>query len=348
MAKANSKAMVKKQTADMTQWEDIFKEDAKRAADQEKNVGLSQMFGTANAKLTRNGQEIPNNEMAVIIVGSLIENALYEGPYDPKNPRSPSCYAFGTDEDTIAPHEAVENPQADTCAVCPMNVYGSAQTGNGKACKNGRRLYLVSAGNFNEDGELELAETSEIEAGDIGILKIPPTALKDYAQYIKSLKGTMGRPPWAVITRVWIAPDPNKQIAYGFEHITTIDEQEMLQAARKLYLAQLEEAHPPYPKNQEGEKQQARGGRGGGRGAPAQRVERKPAPAQQQRRRVPQEEQASEAPAQTSTRRRVVASSSTDAEGDEQPVRRRAGGAPAAETASPRRRVSGSAANAKF
>lgn len=208
----------KAQTTALATWDAELAKQAEEYADQEAGVGGGSKFSIRGGTLSFNDAPLPNNEMAVVICDSILENVYYEGDFDPDSLSSPSCFAFGRDDKQIAPHADVEEPKAEKCDGCPMNEWGSSSKGRGKACRNRRRLALVSAGNFDADGNFEPFESSEdFSKAQIGYFGIPPTSLKGYAAYVTQLKTNLKRPPFAVFTRVSVVPDPKTQVKIQFE-----------------------------------------------------------------------------------------------------------------------------------
>lgn len=120
--------------------------------------------------------ELPNGTVAedpldLIIVDFVSANAFYEGAYDPKDIQPPVCYAVNKIIDKMVPTDKSTDCQASNCATCPMNQFGSA--GAGKACKNSRVLAVLPA-DFDDDTP-------------IWVLKVSPTALKNFDRYVASL-----------------------------------------------------------------------------------------------------------------------------------------------------------------
>lgn len=207
-------------------WEEEMAKEAAIAAKMEENVGGGNFFSTKGGVLTYNDAPFPNNEMAVVILDSVLENVFYEGDYNPDSPASPLCYAFGRDEATLAPHSKVielHTEQAPSCAECPMNVFGSADKGRGKACKNGRRLGLISAGTFDKNGRFEMIEDPEhFEKAAAAFYKLSVTSVKGYAAYVKQLAAVLKRPPYGVFTKIKVVPDPKNQFVTTFEALGAI------------------------------------------------------------------------------------------------------------------------------
>lgn len=210
----------------LVNWDEELARQAEIAAAQEANTGGGQFFSLKAGVLTFNDSALPNNEMAVIIVDSIAENVYYEEAYDPDNPVPPTCFAFGRD-DSIAAHKTVfdadQVPEnSPTCADCPMNQWGSADKGRGKACRNGRRLALLSAGVFKPDGRLDVIDAESLKSSQIAFMKLPPTAINPYGTFVKQVAGALKRPPHGVITKIKVVPDAKTQFRVLFEPIMNV------------------------------------------------------------------------------------------------------------------------------
>lgn len=127
---------------------------------------------------------------AVIVEFAAIHN-FYESGFDAKNIMPPGCFAVGLNPKVMAPVKESPNPQAGNCQECPMNVFGS--DGDGKACKNGRRLALLPP---NADG------TDVEHDEDLMTLDVSPTAIRGFDGYVQSVSRTFQTPPFAVLTKI--------------------------------------------------------------------------------------------------------------------------------------------------
>lgn len=207
-------------------WEEELAKQAEVASVMEANSGGGQFFSIRAGVLQWQDAPLPGNEMAVIILDSILENVYYEGEYDPDNPQGPTCFAFGRDEKDIAPHEivvAAGNDQAPACNGCPMNEFGSADKGKGKACKNTRRLAMIPAGKFMKDGSLDLIEDLEhYETAEPGYMKLPVMSVKGYSTFVKQVATSLRRPPFGIVTRVKVIPDPKSQFRVVFEPLMNV------------------------------------------------------------------------------------------------------------------------------
>jgi hypothetical protein len=131
-------------------------------------------------RLMADGKEITSiddRHLDVVIVNAApkISRTFYEGQYVEGETKGPDCWSA----DGEKPDASIEQPQANDCASCPMNVKGSGQ-GESKACRFSQRLAVVLANDMQGDVmQLQLAATSIFgkEEGD----KRP---LQAYARYL--------------------------------------------------------------------------------------------------------------------------------------------------------------------
>jgi hypothetical protein len=98
------------------------------------------------AKLLAGGA--PGIDVADEIVKEMDMIILYYQPSNvmlvrsPEGNLVPDCWSW----DAITPDAVSTNKQADTCAKCPANTFGSADEGRGKKCKNSIRTFIIPAG----------------------------------------------------------------------------------------------------------------------------------------------------------------------------------------------------------
>ena len=134
-----SKRVTKTSTSTaLTNWEQELAAHADQAASMEANAGGGQFFGLRSGILTWQDAPLAGNQMGVVIVDSILENVYYEGKYDPDEPQSPMCYAFGRDDATMRPHPEVvkaHNEQcgkSGLCAGCQHNEWGTSEVGRAR------------------------------------------------------------------------------------------------------------------------------------------------------------------------------------------------------------------------
>jgi hypothetical protein len=145
------------------------------------SAGLPQgMFPMIGLKGTRfviknEGEEtvLPQTSIGVVLLSakSTLDKTYYAAKYDPNSTevKSPDCFS----KDGIRPDASAVLRQAEACAGCPMNQFGSGmdQNGNpgkGKACSDTKMLAIFAQG------------------GVYGF-RVPPASLKSLGQYIKVL-----------------------------------------------------------------------------------------------------------------------------------------------------------------
>lgn len=275
---------------EITNYQAELAQYAKQAAAAEP-VNAGTWLSTRGGELTIDGEALPGAQAAVIILDSYRENTYYGGEkFDPDDPKPPVCYAFARDEDAAAMQPHWSSMEADKsyffpqhwsgstlgdgvpegCDGCPMNQWGSANTGRGKACQNRRRLLLIPAGMYmprknSRDFDLQLFdEVSAFQQAALTQFKIPVTSVQPWAKYVNQLASSVQRPPFGVVTRLAVVPDAKTQYQVTFDMVDLVPEGfigtllERYKTARDIpfqgYL-------PPETKQQNARGQQFRGGR---------------------------------------------------------------------------------------
>ena len=207
----------------MVRWDEELAKQAEVAAAMENSTATGQFFSMRGGQLTFNDAPMPGNRVLVVVLDTLLENIFYTGKFNPEEPSGPACFAFGRDDKDMAPHELAQDKQSEKCMDCPNNQWGTADTGRGKACRNTRRLALIPAGSFNARGEAEVVEDAEhYNTAALAFMKLPVTSVKGYAAFVKSLAGTLKRPPHGVFTRISVVPDPKTQFKVVFDPVKSI------------------------------------------------------------------------------------------------------------------------------
>jgi len=196
---------------------------------------------------------VPGNKLECVVTGHVFENAFYGGDFDADNPTPPVCFAFGIKEDDMKPHEKSSDPQHPQCTGCPQNEWGSADKGNGKACKNIRRLGLIPA---------DAVENGTIEEATILYAKTPVTSSKAWDGYVRQVTDTLRRPPFAVVTSITAAPDPKKQFVVSFALSEKIDDSEAFGQLVAKHKQTMKEIDFPYTPMSEEERNKPRGKKG--------------------------------------------------------------------------------------
>lgn len=134
--------------------------------------------------------EVPNEdgepdtvkEITGVIIDHHPANGWWKEEYSGEaNP--PDCYSM----DGIT---GIGNP-GGKCATCPLNQFGSATKGKGKACKNMRRIYILRE---NEVFPL--------------FITVPPTSLGSFKDYSRRLTNRLRRIT-GVLTKLTLEKDKN-------------------------------------------------------------------------------------------------------------------------------------------
>lgn len=167
------------------------------------------------------GQNL-GDEINVVVVDFVSTNKFYSGPYNPSNPSPPDCYAIGRVLGDMAPEADSPSVQADDCATCPLNQFGSGLNGKSKACKNTRTLAVVV---------VDPEDPSAAAAADAPLytLDLPPTAIRSFDGAVSAVARSLNAPPvkavltvsarnvgtYALITFTDPVPNPDYAAHYG-------------------------------------------------------------------------------------------------------------------------------------
>tara|TARA_B100000678_G_scaffold287994_2_gene295604 strand:+ start:12335 stop:13210 length:876 start_codon:yes stop_codon:yes gene_type:complete len=231
----------KKTGKELANWQSAMAEAATKQAEMEQSTGGGSFFSFRAGQMKFGDVALPGDQIPCVIVHSIHENVYYEGKYDPDNKAPPACFAFWDgDEDTeMAPHPKVDEEdiferQSEDCDSCPLNAWGSAETGKGKACKNQRRLAVIPAGMYKAKGgrnsgyDLEMFEDpKDFKKSDLAFMKLPVMSVKNFSAYVREVSEQLGKPTWAVFTNVYLEPDDKSQFRVCFDLIGEIPEELM-------------------------------------------------------------------------------------------------------------------------
>lgn len=133
---------------------------------------------------TPNGDPATSIEVIIVKANQNLSKIYYADGYVEGSQDKPDCFS----NDGIRPALDAQEPRCDTCAACPMNVWGSKISDNGnkvKACTDSRRMAVV----FPTDLENPY------------LLRVPAASLKEVAKYGSQLSER--RTPFqAVVTKI--------------------------------------------------------------------------------------------------------------------------------------------------
>jgi hypothetical protein len=151
------------------------------------------------------GVNLPN-PLPLVILAYGYERTYYSKPYQPDVLSAPDCYSF----DGETPHEKSKVPQADRCATCRFNEFGSAQNGKGKGCKEGARFAAIHADALESPEKIAGAT---IVQGRLSVLN--SKGFRQYVGYFEEAE----QPIWASVTQLSVTPDSKSQYAVNFSNV---------------------------------------------------------------------------------------------------------------------------------
>lgn len=222
MAKVKSTALAvkSKQTAlaQLEDWEIELQKKATDAAAAEQ-LGIARITHKSGI-LKMDDKKIDGNVLPHVIVGYSLGKIFYPAGYDPdEKGQTPTCYAFTADvrpgaEAEMVPMKEAPAHENERCKGCPHNVFGTAEKGGGKRCRDIRRVIVIAPGS-NDPDAVARAATRQYE--------VPPGSLKNWGNYLKSLKDIhpTGAPQY-VITK--LSAEPGEKGA----HVLTFEVGEVL------------------------------------------------------------------------------------------------------------------------
>lgn len=248
--------MAKKQeTTALARWDEELAAAAQaaEALAKQQGGGGAKTISTKSATMSIDGNPVPGNALVGVIAGFTMCNKYYEEDFDPDQPASPVCYAYGQNKDEMGPHDEAEKPQHERCVGCPQNEFGSAARGKGKACRNTYQLLVLPAGNYDHRADRFEApvDPSEVEGAELYSLGVPPTSLKAFSGYVSQLSGNL-RPPWAVFTKIGVVPDPKTQQRLTFQFVENTPT-ELLATLKAKNAEAMKVIEVAFPKNSERE-----------------------------------------------------------------------------------------------
>ena len=146
----------------------------KQIAEANQRIGQSE---AKRVKLSVTGFTDPNGDVGekleVVVVDYTMIHSYFDKAYDPDNIEPPKCYANNRIFQELAPVEDAPEPQADSCAICPQNRFGSAANGKAKACRNYRLLAVIPA--------------SKIDSAPVWTFSVSPTSTRRWDDYVREL-----------------------------------------------------------------------------------------------------------------------------------------------------------------
>lgn len=158
--------------------------------------------------VTRPDDDEPASSVLIVVLKANqgVSKTYYAKEYTEGDDSAPDCASA----DGIEPLADAPNRQAKKCALCPHNQWGSRITDSGakaKKCSDNKRLAVAAVGQLN----------------DPMLLRVPPTSLKGWDNYTRSL-AKRGLNPTMVITKVSFDPSVAHQLLQ-FKAVDYVDEE---------------------------------------------------------------------------------------------------------------------------
>jgi len=136
-------------------------------------------------------------ELILIQSSEFLAKTYYKGKYTEGDTAKPDCWsANGLKPDTDVP-----NAINAACASCPMNVWGSKTTDEGKktrACQDVRRVVVL----FLHELEALVSGEKKLEDLPTMLLRIPPASLNPLKEYAEIKLGPKGLSPYMLSTKI--------------------------------------------------------------------------------------------------------------------------------------------------
>ncbi len=188
---------------------------ASKQANAESKSSGGTFISTKGGHFAIGGNQVKGDKIRAVVVDSIFCNTYYEDAYNPDVQASPACYAYGESDEGMAPHADCDAPQHSECAGCPLNAFGSAAVGKGKACKNQRRLALILEDDLTDS------------AAQMLMLNVSVTSCRAWATYVQQVVSAQKRPTAGVLTEISIFTASGKtyaQMSFAFERDLEQDE----------------------------------------------------------------------------------------------------------------------------
>lgn len=179
---------VKKTSTAVANIQDMLRKQAEANASRvEPGSGKSIRIGQDKSFTLPDGTKT-RGSLQLVVVDFVSRNEYYEDAYNKDDITPPNCFAIHPEPKQLVPSDNSPDKQSDNCASCPMNQFGSAPTGAGKACKN-TRVLAVMPPDADDDTE-------------IWTLKVSPTAVKAFDSFVAGVNRTFQLPPVGVVVTV--------------------------------------------------------------------------------------------------------------------------------------------------
>jgi hypothetical protein len=147
--------------------------------------------------------------VVIVKASPYVSRIYYKDKYTEDSDEAPDCFSL----DGERPDPSVDNPPGQTCAMCPMNEWGSKVSEVSgkkvKACASARRVAVLPAAEMRSKDEIPDPEVLRNEdAGGLMLLRVPTTAMADLKAYAAEIKRRVpGHNYNMIVTRLAFDPD---------------------------------------------------------------------------------------------------------------------------------------------
>lgn len=151
--------------------------------------------GVETDLLDDDNEPVPNIRVVMIKSNPLPSKIYYKKKYESGSNEAPDCWSSGG----VKPDREVQHKVSPVCATCPMNVWGSKITEEGKktrACGDVRRLAVVS------EGDLQNWVEDNTAALPVHLLRVPAASLNPLKDYAEKVLKPRGFPYFGVVTKI--------------------------------------------------------------------------------------------------------------------------------------------------
>lgn len=176
-------------------YEEQMRQDLEKLADRTAPGGGDKIRITRDKKFKLPDGTVNPGPLSVVILDFVSGNYFYDKPYKDGEVAPAACFAIGTNPKSLVPSNNSPNKQSDTCGGCPNNQFGSK--GKGKACANKRKLAVM--------------EPSDDPNAPVYLLDVSATGTGAWDSYVNTLKASLKKMPYGVITDIYFDPNSDFQ-----------------------------------------------------------------------------------------------------------------------------------------
>lgn len=237
-------------------WEQRLLDKAKQQRESVAGIGGGMFASIKGGTLKINDNPVPGNAIGCVVLGHMTCKAWFEKDYDPHANASPTCYAYGRDGQNfkgMQPHAESDDKQATSCDDCPKNVFGTAKTGRGKACRDSFKIAIIQSGDLGGNGVFmpygdNAKGIDRLTKADVVMMSIPATSLASFAAHVRSMNDSQLRPLFGVHTKIIVDKDQTGEYpTVKFECLGLLTEKQVGVAESRVAAA-MDELMRPFPK----------------------------------------------------------------------------------------------------